>query len=147
VLVGAALWCAWIGNTAWADEREMNVRQGPDAVFDRPVGEIFSDLSGAEATGENGRVGNELVFWGYELSGSRQVFLFACAMLPGIDCDARMRSVCLRDTVLIRSTEAQGKVRRLECREVSIVGVGDVRPGCTETEAATQLAVGLVQCN
>jgi hypothetical protein len=58
-------------------ERQMNVRQGPDAVFDRPVGELLPILAGSRETGENGRVGNELVFWGFELADGRQAFLFA----------------------------------------------------------------------
>ena len=146
-LIGTTLLCAWAVDAARADEREMNVRQGPDTIFDRPVTEIMAELSDAEATGENGRVGNELVFWGYELADGRQAFFFACAMIPSIDCDERRRSVCLGDATLIRSAQARGKVRHVVCRPVTVVGVGDLRPGCTSTDSASDLAVGLVQCN
>ena len=146
-LIGTTLLCAWAVHAAGADEREMNVRQGPDTIFDRPVTEIMTELSGAEATGENGRVGNEFVFWGYELADGRQVFFFGCAMLPGIDCDERRRSVCLGDSTLIRSAQVQGIVRHVVCRPVAFVGGGDVKPGCTNTESTSDLAVGLVQCN
>ena len=49
-------------------ERQMNVSQGPDSVFNTDVSEIMPRLKGATATNENGRVGNELVFWGYRLA-------------------------------------------------------------------------------
>ena len=37
----------------------MNVRQGPETVFEQPPAEIFPALVDANATGENGRVGSE----------------------------------------------------------------------------------------
>ena len=78
-------------------ERQMNVRQGPETVFDRPPAEILPALAGAKATGENGRVGSELVFWGYEQNDGRRVFFFACALRPDFDCATRVPAICPDD--------------------------------------------------
>jgi hypothetical protein len=127
-------------------QRQLNIRQGPESVFDRPVSEIMSELDGATATGQNGRVGNELVFWGYELTDGREVYLFACAKLDDVDCDRRRRSICLQDSRLIRAHEVAGKVRHVNCRALHI-GPGDIKPPCTNSESESILDVGLVQCN
>lgn len=131
---------------AAAQERVMNVTQGPDTVFDRPVEQIMTELAGATATDENGRVGNELVFWGFELDDGRDVYFYACAMREGIDCEARSMAICTGRTEILRRIETAGQVRHLRCREVATVGVGDLRPGCTDRVEANNLHAGLVQC-
>ena len=76
----------------------MKVKQGPETVFDRPPAEILPALAGAKATGENGRVGPELVFWGYEHDDGRRVFFFACAQAARVRlCDARARHLSRDD--------------------------------------------------
>ena len=53
-----------------ADElpaRTMGVTQGPETVFEQAPGDFIPELGGARPTGENGRVGYELVFWGYDV--------------------------------------------------------------------------------
>src|ERR1043165_9663545 len=67
-------------------KRQLGVRQGPEKVFDVPVTEIVPALAGAQPTGVNGRVGGELVFWGYALADGRKSNLFACALLADVDC-------------------------------------------------------------
>ena len=79
----------------------MNVRQGPDTVFDRPPADILPALAGAAATGENGRVGTELVFWGYRQPDGQRVFFFACAQRPGFDCAARVPAICPTSTTVL----------------------------------------------
>jgi len=124
----------------------MNVRQGPETVFDRPVDQILPELAGATATNENGRVGNELVFWGHRLADGRSAFLFACAPKEGVDCDARAQAICLSGTNVIRRIETQGDVRHMRCRSMTLPKVGDLHPGCTNRVEGEDLAVGLVQC-
>ena len=131
---------------AAAQERIMNVTQGPDTVFDRPVDELMTELAGATATGVNGRVGNELVFWGFELADGRDVYFYACAMREGVDCEARSNAICIGRTEALRRIETAGQVRHLRCSEVATVGVGDVRPGCTDRVQDDNLHAGLVQC-
>ncbi len=127
-------------------EREMNVRQGPEAVFDRPAAQVMGELARARPTGENGRIGNEAVFWGYALDDGRDVFLFACAMLADVDCEQRLDSVCITNGTILRNTSVPGKVRRLQCRALSVGPPGDMRPGCLDTETTYDLTVALVQC-
>jgi hypothetical protein len=55
-------------------------------VFSEPIDTLLPELEGATATGENGRVGPELVFWGYRLGDGRPAFLFACAPREGVNC-------------------------------------------------------------
>jgi hypothetical protein len=126
--------------------REMNVRQGPDAVFDRPPAEILPALAGAEPTGENGRVGPELVFWGYELRDGRRVFFFACAQRPDFDCSTRVAAICPATTTVLETRESSGKTVQRNCRNVAVVSPGDVRPGCDDRLESVSLAVGLVSC-
>lgn len=125
----------------------MNVTQGPEVVFDRPVGEIVATLEGATPTGENGRVGNELVFWGYELADDRPVYFFACKLSPDVDCAQRIESICLTTTTVLESAETAGKTVRRSCREVAVTAPGETRPGCTDTVEDVALAVGLVSCS
>lgn len=135
-----------VGMTAETPERQMNVRQGPESVFERQPAEVIPELEGAKPTSENGRIGNELVFWGFELAGGRNAYLSACAPLAGIDCDARLERVCPADATVLRRTREPGKVRELKCRYVRNVAPGDVRPGCTDRESEQDLVVTLIQC-
>ena len=125
----------------------MNVRQGPETVFARPPAEIFPALEGAAATGENGRVGSELVFWGYEQRDGRRVFLFACAVRPELDCAARVPAICPTTTTTVLDTsEASGNMVRRNCRSVAVAGPGELRPGCDDRLENASLSVGLVSC-
>jgi hypothetical protein len=127
--------------------RQMNVRQGPETVFDRPPAEILPALFGATATGENGRVGTELVFWGYEQRDGRRVFFYACALQPERDCAARTLAICPTTTTILETTEANGTAVRRNCRTFSVSAPGDLRPGCDDRlDASASLAVGLVSC-
>ncbi len=127
-------------------ERQMNVRQGPETVFELPPSEIFPALEGATATGENGRVGSELVFWGYEQRDGRRVFLFACALAPDLDCATRVPAICPATTTVLETREANGNTVRRNCRTVVATGPGDPRPGCNDRLESASLAVGLVSC-
>jgi hypothetical protein len=126
--------------------RQMNVRQGPETVFEQPPAEIFPALDGAMATGENGRVGAELVFWGYEQRDARRVFLFACAPGPEVDCAARVRAICPAVTTVLETRETSGKTVRRNCSSVGVASPGDVRPGCEDRLTSTALVAGLVSC-
>ena len=126
--------------------RQMNVRQGPETVFDRPPAEIFPALEGAAATGENGRVGSELVFWGYEQRDGRRLFLFACAVAPDLDCAARIPAICPSTTTVLETREMSGNAVRRNCRSVAVSAPGDLRPGCEDRLESASLAVGLVSC-
>ena len=127
-------------------QREMSVKQGPETVFDRPPAEILPALAGAKATGENGRVGPELVFWGYEYDDGRRVFFFACANSP----TSIVRRVCPpsvpRRRRCSRRVTASGTTVRRSCRNIATVSPGDIRPGCAEQTESATLAVGLVSC-
>ncbi|HEY9182415.1 MAG TPA: hypothetical protein VIQ99_04395 [Gammaproteobacteria bacterium] len=126
--------------------RQMNVTQGPESVFTRPVAEIMPALAGATATAENGRVGSELVFWGYRQADGRPVFFFACAPKPEFDCADRVRAVCPAASTVLANGHESGTVVRRECRSVSVVAPGDVRPGCEDRVESVPMAVGLVSC-
>lgn len=130
-------------------ERQMNLEQGPDSVFDRPVSELMPELDGAAATGQNGRVGNELVFWSYRLSDGRDIFFYACAEGAEPSCEERRRLICPapQAATLVRADRSSGLVRNVECRAFAIAAIGDVRPGCRDEERESGLAVGLVQCD
>ena len=127
-------------------QREMSVKQGPETVFDRPPAEILPALAGAKATGENGRVGRELVFWGYEYDDGRRVFFFACAKRPDFDCATRVPAICPATTTVLETRDASGTTVRRSCRNVATVSPGDIRPGCAEQTESATLAVGLVSC-
>jgi len=126
--------------------RQMNVQQGPESVFDRPPEVVLPSLAGATATGENGRVGSELVFWGFTQSDGRRVFLFACAERPDVACSLRLPAICPAVTTVLEQGEASGNVVRRSCRNVATVGAGDLRPGCDDRVENTSMAVGLVTC-
>ena len=127
-------------------ERQMNVTQGPERVFDEPVEQILPSLAGAKPTGENGRVGNELVFWGYELADGRDVFFFACALLPDVSCPDRVPLICTANSTVLETSEVGGNVTRRRCSDIAITAPGNPRPGCTQAEQSTPLMVGLVAC-
>jgi hypothetical protein len=135
-------------SSGWAEEpaRQMNVRQGPDSVFAEPPGQIFPELVGATATNENGRIGNELVFWGYRLADGRDVFLVGCAIADNVDCGAREARVCQTDTQVMARGTSEGLVRELSCKSIATAGPGDIRPGCIDRERAQSLHVSLVTC-
>jgi hypothetical protein len=103
-------------------------------------------LAGAKATGENGRVGPELVFWGFEQTDGRRVFFFACALRPEFDCATRVPAICPVTTTVLETRETSGTMVRRNCRNVSVVGPGEVRPGCDDRTATASMAVGLVSC-
>ena len=146
--IGALALCAALGGAAQEalPERQMNVRQGPETVFDRPPSEILPALAGATATGENGRVGTELVFWGYRHSDGRRVFFFACAPRPDFDCAARVPAICPTVTTVLATSAASGTTVRRNCRTFSVTAPGELRPGCDDRVQSADLAVGLVSC-
>jgi hypothetical protein len=125
--------------------REMNVRQGPETVFSTSPGEIFPALAGASRTKEAGRVGNEMVFWGYQQKGGARLFLFACAETADVDCQQRVHAVCPNVKVLEMQT-ASGNVVRRSCHFVSSSGPGEVRPGCDDHTEMAPLSIGLLSC-
>lgn len=120
---------------------------GPERVFTRTVGEIVPLLQNARATGPNGRVGSELVFWSYQLADNRPAVLVACAVLPGVDCAARLPQVCQsgRPETLFAGQD-QGEVRFLNCQEIGIVAPGDLTPNCADTQAVQAVQVTLLSC-
>jgi hypothetical protein len=142
----AALGCAPALAQEETPKRQMNVRQGPETVFEQSPAEIFPVLEGATATGENGRVGSELVFWGYEQRDGRRVFLFACAVGPDLDCGARVQAICPATTTVLDTRETSGKAVRRNCRSVAVSRPGDVRPGCEDRLESASLTVGVVSC-
>ena len=103
-------------------------------------------LTGASPTGENGRVGGELVFWGYRLADDTPVYFFACALLPHVSCEERIAAICPTRTTVLEQAEHTGEAVRRRCREVAIAAPGDVRPGCTTATFEAPLAIGLVTC-
>jgi hypothetical protein len=129
-----------------AQERKMDVKQGPDSVFTSPVASLLPELAGARSTGENGRVGNELVFWGYKLGDGRQAFLFACAPMADVNCDERVPMICPARANVLTTGAANGNVTHRQCHELSSAKIGDVRPGCFDTVENVSLSIGLVSC-
>jgi hypothetical protein len=107
---------------------------------------LLPELAGAKATGENGRVGSELVFWGYKLGDGRQAFLFACAPRPDLNCDERVPMICVARTNVLSTGAANGNIVRRQCRELTVAQPGDVRPGCFDKLENVSLSIGLVSC-
>jgi hypothetical protein len=144
------LWLCLVGSLGAygqsSPQREMNVTQGPEAVFTRPAAEIMPLLAGATATGENGRVGSELVFWGYRQADGRPVFFFGCAPKPDVNCADRVLAVCPAVTTVLANGQENGTVVRRECRSVSVVAPGNLRPGCEDRVEQVPMAVGVVSC-
>jgi hypothetical protein len=127
-------------------KRQLGVRQGPEKVFDVPVTEIVPALAGAKPTGVNGRVGGELVFWGYSLADGRKTNLFACAPLADVDCATRVQLVCPAGVKQQESREVPGKMVHRVCRPVATSQPSTARPGCDDDEDQANLLVGLVEC-
>jgi hypothetical protein len=140
---------AWLGVAAGAADapptRQMNVTQGPETVFERSPTEFMPALAGAKRTDEAGRVGNEMVFWGYRQQGGEHLFLFACAEVEGVDCQERVLAICPNAKVLTMQT-ASGNIVRRSCRAVAVASPGDTRPGCDDKEQMAPLSIGLVSC-
>lgn len=127
--------------------RTLGVDLGPELVFNRPVAEVIPALAGATATGHNGRVGGELVFWSYRLADGREVLLHACADLEGVHCAERAARICpagLPQPIL--SAAESGTIRELECRAIGQAGVGDIRPLCADAVVVNPLVIGLATC-
>lgn len=130
-------------------ERVMNVRLGPETVFDRPPGEVVPLLADARATGENGRIGPEFVFWGFEQPNGQDVFLFACAQGVDIDCRRRVALICpAGGGTVLDEREDMGNVVRRRCRNFGVAAPGERHPGCDDREDKDAgLVVGVVSCN
>ena len=142
----SAILVAAIAAAAGAQERKMDVKQPPGAVFAEPVASLLPELAGATATGENGRVGNELVFWGYKLGNGHPAFLFACMPKADVNCDERVPMICLARTNVLTTGSANGNVVRRQCHLLSAAQIGDVRPGCVDKLENVPLSIGLVSC-
>ncbi|MEY4641077.1 MAG: hypothetical protein RLZZ227_1071 [Pseudomonadota bacterium] len=120
----------------------------PQRVFARPVTEIVPGLQGARASGPNGRVGTELVFWGYELEGTGPAYLAACAFLSDTECEARLPEVCPSGAIEVLSRhEESGKVRYLDCQAIGVASPGDLTPTCADTADVQPVTVTLLSCN
>jgi hypothetical protein len=138
--------CVLGSGFAAAQERRMDVTQAPEKVFSESVATLLPELSGATATGENGRIGGELVFWGYRLGDGRAAFLFACAQREDVNCEERVPMICVDRTNVLRTGSASGNVVHRECRRFAIANPGDTRPGCVDKVETAPLTIGLVSC-
>ena len=120
---------------------------GPERVFARPLVAFMPELQQATVAQERGRVGGELVFWAYDLPGGERRWLYACAILPDVDCAARATLVCPagQPTVLI-NREEPGAVRQMFCEPVGQALPGDLYPNCTENTATRPVMLGLLSC-
>jgi hypothetical protein len=132
--------------TISAQEREMTVRQGPETVFDVPVEEIAPVLDSATATEVNGRVGPEFVFWGYTLANGDEAWLYACALVEGVDCVQRREAICDGPATVLVERADMGRAVDRECRSVALAGTGDLHPGCDDKLYTAPLNVGVVTC-
>ena len=128
-------------------KRTMNVTQGPEAVFDTDVTEFLPELKGAVATKENGRIGNELVFWGYRLANGEPSYFYACADLEGVDCAQRTRAICPVETQMITQRNRTGQISRFSCDAICEVRPGMVLPCCKESMEDNPMIIGLVKCH
>jgi len=126
--------------------REMTVHQGPERVFSQPVSQIEPSLEGAKATGRNGRVGNEFVFWGYRLASGKPAFFYACLPAAGVDCVARRALICDRELSVISEHEARGAVQKLDCKPIC-QPEQTAMPCCTGGEVQLGLVTGVVSCS
>ena len=147
-LVTAVTLCLVLPGTVLSDivRREMNVRQGPETVFDQPVSQIIPDLNGAQETRQNGRVGGELVFWGYKLANGSPAYFYACAAVEGVDCLARREKICTQSTKVLSENQSMGQVQRLTCRVLCVGAAGTENQCCTGGQENSDLQVGLVSC-
>lgn len=139
-----------VGGNGAAQEhvrRQMGLRQEPDQVFDRPVGQVLPALANAKRTRASGRVGYELAFWGYELPDGREVSLFACALAPNVDCAVRVQAICPAASQVLEQRETTGKVVHRTCQPVATGSSSSAQPGCNDNlNDAGGLLVGLVSC-
>ena len=127
--------------------RQMNVWQGPETVFDQPIASIIPALEGATATKQNGRVGNEFVFWGYKLANGTAANFYACAAVAGVDCVARREKICTKSMTVLSENMSMGQVQKLNCRIICLDSTPSAQPCCTGAEANSDLQVGLVSCS
>jgi hypothetical protein len=146
-IVSTALLCVLPG-LLFADDavRQMNVRQGPESVFDQPVASIIPELQGAKPTEKNGRVGNEFVFWGYKLANGAPADFYACAAVPGVDCVERREKICTTSTKVLSENASMGNVQKLSCRVMCVAAQPGTQPCCTGGDSVADLQVGLVSC-
>jgi hypothetical protein len=126
--------------------RTMGVSNGPDTVFQQPVSELVPELVGAIATGNNGRVGNELVFWEYQLAQANKANFYACIVDEDVNCEARVRAICPAGGDESGRNVVPGNVRHLDCKAIGIAAAGELRPNCEDNEMVDALQVGLMQC-
>jgi len=148
-LATALVLCLALPNTVLSDVavRQMNVRQGPETVFDQPLSDIVPGLSGATATRRNGRVGGEFVFWGYKLSDGTPAYFYACAADAGVDCIARRGQICNSPPPKVLSeNQSMGQVQKLTCRLICAADAPSASPCCTGIQKSSDLQVGLVSC-
>jgi hypothetical protein len=148
ILISVLAACQSSGNPR--DERVTRTLTNvgdPDRVFTRPVSEVVPELQQAALSSERGRVGNELVFWGYDLPAGERRWLYACAVLPNIDCEARAALVCPAgpQTVLVQREEP-GAVRRMNCGPVGLAAPGELRPHCTDYTETRPVMLGVLSC-
>jgi hypothetical protein len=88
------------------------------------------------------------VFWGYELEGNRPAYLTACAVLPDVDCEARLPEVCPSGSAEVLSRhEEDGKVRYLDCQAFGVATPGDLTPNCADSSQVQPVALTLLSCN
>ncbi len=126
--------------------RTMGVSNGPDMVFQQPVSELVPQLVGATATGNNGRVGNELVFWEYQLVQGNKANFYACIVNEEVNCEARVPAICPAGGDESGRRVVPGNVRHLDCKAIGIAATGELRPNCEDKEIVDALQVGLMQC-
>lgn len=129
-----------------AQRRELGVRQPPESVFHVPAEEVMPQLRGATPTGENGRVGGELVFWGYRLPDGEGAYLFACVLRFDVDCEARIAAICPATTTVLERSDRAGEIVHRRCQDIAVAAPGELRPGCTSAAVEAELTVGLVSC-
>lgn len=128
-------------------QRLVSAVNGPERVFDAPVEDVVPALRGARASGPRGRVGYELVFWGYELGNGQRATLVACAILPDVDCAGRRAKVCESGPgATLFSGEQGGAVRHRDCRAVGVSPPGEPLPNCTDTERTQPVEIHLLAC-
>jgi len=127
-------------------QREMTVRQGPETVFDVPVEQLIPELDGARPTRVNGRVGSEFVFWGYTLADGRDVWLYACALIEGVDCPQRREAICDGPIEMLAERVDTGRAVDRHCRSIAVAGVGELHPGCNDEVYEASLDIGVVAC-
>ena len=115
----------------------------------KPPAEVVPLLAGATPTGENGRVGLELVFWGFKQPGGRDVFLFGCAPAVDVNCEERIALICpaAGTTQVLEQRMDDGTIVQRNCRNLAVAAPGDTRPGCEDRTATAGLLVGVVTCS